>query len=99
MLVGLTKTLDASDCDVEFVCDTCAEVPIFTEGTSDMLNLELRKPDCQLTIADGSDLNVLGVCNVRISKHIHYINAGASVLRKLKKESVKHFGIEAICYE
>ena len=58
----LTKTLDVSNCDVQFVCDTGADV-----STSDMLSLELRKPDCQLTSADGSDLNVVGVCNVRIN--------------------------------
>ena len=50
-----------------------------------MLSLELRKPDCQLTSADGSDLNAVGVCNVRISKHSHFINVDVYVLRGLKK--------------
>ena len=65
----LTTTLDVNYCEVEFVCDTGADVSILTEATSDMLSLELQKHDCQLTSADGSDLNVVGVCNVRISKH------------------------------
>ena len=81
----LTKSLDANNCDVQFVCDTGADVSILTEATSDMLSLELQKPDCQLTSADGSDLNVVGVCNVRISKHSHFINADVYVLRSLKK--------------
>ena len=80
----LTKTLDVNNCDVQFVCDTGADVSILTEATSDMLSLELRKPDCQLTSADGSDLNVVGVCNVRISKRSHFINADVYVLRGLK---------------
>ena len=54
----LTKTLDVNNCDVEFVCDTGADVSVLTETTSDMLGLELRKPDYQLTSADGSGLNV-----------------------------------------
>ena len=81
----LTETLDVYDCDVEFVCDTDAELSILTEGTSDMLSLELRKPDCQLTSADGSGLNAVGKCNVHISKHSHSINAGVYVIGELKK--------------
>ena len=41
----LTKTLDVSNCDVQFVCDTGADVSILTRATSDMLSLELRKHD------------------------------------------------------
>ena len=64
----LTKTLDVNNCDVEFICDTGAAVSILTEATSDMLGLELQKPDCQLTSADCSDLNVACVCGVHINK-------------------------------
>ena len=54
--------MDVNICDVEFVCDAGADVSILTEATSNMLSLELQKPDSQLTRADGSDLNVVGVC-------------------------------------
>ena len=92
MLVGgqskvagkLTKTLNVNNCDVQFICDTGAGVSILTKATSDMLSLELRKPDCQLTSADGSDRNVLAVCNVHISKRSQIFNADVHVLRGLK---------------
>ena len=41
----LTKTLDINNCDIKNIWDT--DVSIFTETNSDMLDLELRKPDCQ----------------------------------------------------
>ena len=41
----LTKTLDMNNCDIKNIWDT--DVSIFTETNSDMLDLELRKPDCQ----------------------------------------------------
>ena len=81
----ITKTLDVNNCDVEFVCDTGADVSILTETSSDMLGLEQRKPDCQQTSADGSDVNVVEVCNMCISNHSHFINSDVYVLRGSKK--------------
>ena len=51
----------------------------------------MRKPDCQLTSADGSDLNVAGVCKARSSKHSHSINADVYVLRGYKKNLIGIF--------
>ena len=42
-----TKTLDINICDIVFIWDTGAGVSIFTETNCDMLDFELRKPDCQ----------------------------------------------------
>ena len=38
----LTKNLNFNNCDVEFVCDTGANISILTEATIDMLSLELQ---------------------------------------------------------
>ena len=55
------------------MCDTGVEVSIIhvTKTASDMLGLELPKPDCQPTSAEGSHLNKANVCNMHISKHSH----------------------------
>ena len=58
----LTKNLNFNNCDVEFVCDTGANISILTEATIDMPSLELRKPDCQLTSANCLDLHVAEAC-------------------------------------
>ena len=73
LLVSFLKPLDCNNCNVEFMCDTGVEVSIIhvTKTASDMLGLELPKPDCQPTSAEGSHLNKANVCNMHISKHSH----------------------------
>ena len=56
-----------------------------------MLGLDLRKPGCQLTSADSSDLNDAGICNVRISKHIHSVNADIYALRGFQENLLGMF--------
>ena len=63
-----TKTLIINNCDVEFIWGTGADVSILTEATSEMLGLELWKPEGQLTSADGSDLNVCTACIADMKK-------------------------------
>ena len=55
----LTKTLDINNC-VWSLYGIQVLMFLFklTEATSDRLGLELRKPEGQLTSANGSDLNV-----------------------------------------
>ena len=55
-----------NDQDVEFTFDTGADVSTVTETTSKILNLQLKKVDRQLSSADGSQLNVIGACDVRL---------------------------------
>ena len=83
--------MEVNKCDIEFTCDTHADVSVLTEASSDMLGLDLRKPGCQLTSADSSDLNDAGICNVRISKHIHSVNADIYALRGFQENLLGMF--------
>ena len=87
----LTTAFEVNNCDMEFIWDTRADVSILTEATGDMLGLDLQKPGCQLTSADSSDLNDAGVCNVRISKHIHSVNADIYALRGFQENLLGMF--------
>ena len=96
----LTKNLNFNNCDVEFVCDTGANISILTEATIDMPSLELRKPDCQLTSANCLDLHVAEACNVCINKHSHAINSKVCLRsQRFKNKSFSHLRVQTICYE
>ena len=61
-----SKNFKVKDQDVEITCDTGPGVSTVTETTSKMLDLLLKKVDHQLSSANGSQLNVIGACDVRL---------------------------------
>ena len=68
-----TKTLIINNCNVEFIWGTGADVSISTEATSEMLGLELWKPEGQLTSAEGSDLHVCTACIADMKKEKRHV--------------------------
>ena len=40
----LTRNVQVNNCDVDFICDTGANVSILIETTTDMLDLQLKNP-------------------------------------------------------
>ena len=64
---------------------TGADVSTLTETTSKTLNLQLKKVDRQLSSADGSQLNVLRTCDVRIDSTYNSMNSEIYVLKSATK--------------
>ena len=100
----LTKTLEANNSDIGFICDAGAGVSVST--TRDMPGLQLRKSNCQLTSADGTDLNAAGVCDKCISTSLQqcYTNMlannmlGNSELKQLTLSSDKVIMLQSLAF-
>ena len=69
----LTRNVQVNNCDVDFICDTGANVSILIETTT-YARFTVEKSNCQLTSADDLDIDIAGVCNLHISKQSHSIN-------------------------
>ena len=61
-----------NDTLIEFIVNTGSEVTLLTKASSDMLKLCYRKSNKMVLATNGTDVGILGECEVNIANNDHY---------------------------